>query len=309
MTNAMPIVKATHLSKWFGEVVAVNHLDLEIGPGVTGLLGPNGAGKTTFIRLILGLYKPSRGDIRVFGESPRNNLDVLSRVGYCPEIDRFFENMSGLEFVRWLCRYSGMTRDKADFAAREACDTVKMRERMEDPISTYSQGMRQRIRIAQAIAHDPELLILDEPMSGLDPEGREEMFSLIKGQGESGRCVIVSSHVLYEIERVTDNIVLLQGGRILAQGPIRHIRDLIDEHPHSVTVACSQPHRLAERFAHDTSTLSLEIDVDSIRISTGDPGAFYRKLNDSIIDDGVDIDGIECADDDLQSVFDYLVNR
>jgi ABC-2 type transport system ATP-binding protein len=302
-------VQATELSKWFGEVVAVNHLNLDIGHGVTGLLGPNGAGKTTFIRLVLGLYQPSRGDIRVFGESPRNNLSVLSRIGYCPEIDRFFDNMSGLAFVRWLSRYNGMNRRQADSAARAACDAVKMTARMDDPIHTYSQGMRQRIRIAQAIAHEPELLILDEPMSGLDPEGREDMFELIRRLGEAERTVIVSSHVLYEIERVTDDIILLQGGRILAQGPIRHIRELIDEHPHAVTIACREPHRLAERFAEDASTMSVEFEEGSVRICTGDPAAFYQKLNDCIIEDALDFDSIECADDDLQSVFDYLVNR
>ncbi len=234
--NGALIVETTEASKWFGEVVAVNRLDVQIGRGVTGLLGPNGAGKTTLIRLILGLYAPSRGRVRVFGQDPRNNLGVLRRVGYCPELDRFFDNMSGLAFVRWLCRYSGMPRREADAAAREACAQVGMARRMDDPISSYSQGMRQRIRIAQAIAHDPELLILDEPMSGLDPEGREEVFEVIGRLGAAGRTVIVSSHVLYEIERVTDNILLMHGGCILAQGPVRHIRELIDEHPHSVRI-------------------------------------------------------------------------
>lgn len=303
------VVETAGLSKWFGEVMAVNHLDLKIGYGVTGLLGPNGAGKTTLIRLILGLYEPSRGEIRVFGQAPRNNLAVLERVGYCPEIDRFFENMSGLEFVRWLCRYGGMTQLQADKAARRACEIVKMTTRMNDEIGTYSQGMRQRIRIAQAIAHEPELLILDEPMSGLDPEGREEMFSLIREVGELQRGVIVSSHVLYEIERVTNNIVLLQGGRILAQGPVRQIRDLIDEHPHSVSIKCEDPHRLARHFADDSSTQTLELDLSSVRIRTGDPGAFYQKLNDLVIDEAVTVSSIECDDDDLQSVFDYLVKR
>ncbi len=168
-----PIIEAVELSKWFGEVVAVNHLDLEVSQGVTGLLGPNGAGKTTLIRLILGLYKASRGSIRVYGEDLRNNLNVLRRIGYCPELDRFFDGMTGLEFVRWLCRYSGMSAFDAEAAACRACEIVHMSHRMDDPIDTYSQGMRQRIRIAQSIAHEPDLLILDEPMSGLDPEGRE----------------------------------------------------------------------------------------------------------------------------------------
>lgn len=307
LNDVEPVIEAVELSKWFGEVVAVNHLDLQVGQGVTGLLGPNGAGKTTLLRLILGLYEPSRGKIRVYGRPPRNCLDVLRRIGYCPELDRFFENVTGLEFVRWLCRYSGMTHFEADGAARRACEVVVMAHRMEDPITTYSQGMRQRIRIAQAIAHEPDLLILDEPMSGLDPEGREDMFALIRGLGESGRTVIVSSHVLYEIERVTTNIILLHGGSILAQGSIRDIRELIDEHPHAVTIECEEPHRLADHFAKDPSTLSLEFADSTVCVRTADPTAFYEKLNLVVLDESIDITSIQCADDNLQSVFDYLV--
>ena len=307
LKTSEPIIEAVELSKWFGEVVAVNHLDLEVAQGVTGLLGPNGAGKTTLIRLILGLYEPSRGTIRVYGEAPRNNLDVLRRIGYCPELDRFFENMTGLEFVRWLCRYSGMARLEADAAACRACEIVSMSHRMDDPITTYSQGMRQRIRIAQSIAHEPDLLILDEPMSGLDPEGREDMFALIRELGESGRSVIVSSHVLYEIERVTSNIILLHGGSVLAQGTVRDIRELIDEHPHAVTIECEEPHRFAEHFAKDASTLSLDFEGTSVCVRTGDPTAFYEKLNLVVLDDSIVVTSIQCADDNLQSVFDYLV--
>ncbi len=307
ISPATPIVETVEASKWFGEVVAVNRLDLRIGRGVTGLLGPNGAGKTTLIRLMLGLYSPSRGRVRVFGEDPRNNLRVLRRIGYCPELDRFFENMSGLAFVRWLCRYSGMARAEAGIAAREACGVVGMTKRMDDPIATYSQGMRQRIRIAQAIAHKPELLILDEPMSGLDPEGREDVFKLIGRLGESGQTVIVSSHVLYEIERVTDNIILMHGGQILAQGPVRHIRELIDEHPHSVRIESGRAREIAEHFALEKSTLGFDFDGPILCIRTADPAGFYERLNGVVVEHGIEIDSIHCPDDNLQSVFDYLV--
>jgi len=305
--NGALIVETNEASKWFGEVVAVNRLDVQIGKGVTGLLGPNGAGKTTLIRLILGLYAPSRGRVCVFGEDPRNNLGVLRRIGYCPELDRFWENMSGLAFVRWLCRYSGMARHEADVAAREACAEVGMARRMDDPISSYSQGMRQRIRIAQAIAHRPEFLILDEPMSGLDPEGREEVFSLIARMGESGRTVIVSSHVLYEIERVTDTILLMHGGCILAQGPVRHIRELIDEHPHAVQIESAAARALAEHFTRDAATLGVDCNGTVLCVRTQDPGRFYAELNGLIVQRGYEIESIHCPDDNLQSVFDYLV--
>jgi ABC-2 type transport system ATP-binding protein len=307
-TNGGLIIEMHETSKWFGEVVAVNRLDVQIGPGVTGLLGPNGAGKTTLLRLVLGLYEPSRGRVRVFGQNPRNNLGVLRRIGYCPELDRFFDNMSGLAFVRWLCRYSGMPARRAHDAALQACDQVGMTRRMNDPIAGYSQGMRQRIRIAQAIAHDPDLLLLDEPMSGLDPEGREDIFRLISRFGESGRTVIVSSHVLYEIERVTDTVVLMHGGRLLAQGPIRHIRELIDEHPHAVQIESPGVRDIAEHFARDAATLGIDVTGTTLCIRTRDPGRFYGELNGFIAARGIEIDSIHCPDDNLQSVFDYLVN-
>ncbi len=305
--NGSLVIEMNETSKWFGEVVAVNRLDVQIGRGVTGLLGPNGAGKTTLLRLVLGLYNPSRGRVRVFGEDPRNNLRVLKRVGYCPELDRFFDNMSGLAFVRWLCRYSGLTPRAADAAARVACEQVGMTKRINDPLSSYSQGMRQRIRIAQAIAHDPELLILDEPMSGLDPEGREDVFRLIQRLGASGRTVIVSSHVLYEIERVTDTVILMHGGSILAQGPIRHIRELIDEHPHAVEIVSSGARDIAQHFAQDAATLGVDITGTTLCIRTRDPGRFYPALNALVVERGIAIDSIHCPDDNLQSVFDYLV--
>ena len=301
------LIEINDLSKWFGEVVAINNLSLKIEPGVTGLLGPNGAGKSTFFKLILGLYRPSRGTVRVLGENPRNNLGVLQRVGYCPEIDTFFENMPGYEFVYALNRQWGMTRAVADKAAEEVCDLVGMTERMDDPIDEYSKGMRQRIKIAQALASKPELLLLDEPMGGLDPKSREEMFTLIQRLGEEGRSVIVSSHILYEVERVTDAIVLLYNGTMLAQGRVREIRDLIDKHPHTIIVECDDPRALAQHFATSPTTISLEFEEKQLTLRTSDPNTSFQQLNDLVLQNGSSIQSIECTDDDLQSVFEYLI--
>ncbi|HQH68972.1 MAG TPA: ABC transporter ATP-binding protein [Candidatus Hydrogenedentes bacterium] len=301
------IIEAQGLSKWFGEVVAVNNLDVSIEPGVTGLLGPNGAGKSTFIKLALGLYSPSRGTMSVFGEPPRNNLRVLRRIGYCPEFDRFPENTTGYEFVYWLNRFYGMTGAEATRRAEEACERVKMTDRMDDLIETYSRGMRQRIKIAQALAPSPELLFLDEPMAGLDPEGREEMFALIRELGENGRAVIVSSHILYEIERVTSHVVLLHNGCILARGRVHDMRELIDEHPLAVTVGCGSPRDLARHFAEDGATLSIEFEDGRVTVRTRDPNGFFEKLNRLVADKAVDVTSFACADADLQSVFQYLV--
>jgi ABC-2 type transport system ATP-binding protein len=301
------IIEARELSKWFGEVVAVNNLEVTIEAGVTGLLGPNGAGKSTFIKLAMGLYSPSRGSIAVFGAPPRNNMDVLRRIGYCPEFDRFPENTTGYEFVYWLNRFYGMTDGEATRRAEQACERVKMTERMDDLIETYSRGMRQRIKIAQALAPSPDLLFLDEPMAGLDPEGREEMFALIRDLGEEGRTVIVSSHILFEIERVTNTMVLLHNGCILARGKVQDVRELMDEHPLAVTVECRSPRALAAHFAEDDTTLSIEFDDGRVTVRTKDPNAFFDKLNRMVIEDKVDVSSFACADADLQSVFQYLV--
>ena len=302
------IIEAKELSKWFGEVVAVNSLDLEIAPGVTGLLGPNGAGKSTFIKLALGLYGPSRGHINVFGAAPRNNFDVLRRIGYCPETDMFPDGVTGYEFVYWMNRFWGMDGATAQRRAEEACDMVKMSARMDDLISAYSRGMRQRIKLAQSIATDPDLLFLDEPMAGLDPEGREELFELIRALGAQGKTVIMSSHILHEIARATHNVVLLHNGGILARGHVHDIRELIDEHPHAVTVECSEPRRVAAAFTGDPSTLSMEFVNGSVTIRTSDPNAFYEKLNGMALD-GIHVDSISCPDDNLQAVFDYLLKK
>ncbi len=301
------VLEAKTLSKWFGEVVAVNNLTLSVAAGVTGLLGANGAGKSTFIKLALGLYAPSRGEIRLFGEHPRNNLRVLSRIGYCPESDKFFEGMTGYELVYWSNRFSGNPHAEARKRALDALETMRMTARMNDPITEYSRGMRQRVKIAQSIAQEADLLFLDEPMAGLDPSGREEVFALIRSYAETGRTVVFSSHILYEIERVTNNVVLLHHGCVLARGQVRQIRELIDEHPHAVTVSCDRPRVLAEVFVKDEGTLNIEFVDGGVTVRTRTPNLFYQKLNDLALDRSIAINRIHCPDDNLQSVFSYLM--
>lgn len=303
-----PIIETHGLSKWFGEVVALNNVDLSIPPGLTGVLGPNGAGKSTFIKLILGLYRPSRGTVRLLGENPRNNANTLKRIGYCPEIDAFHENLTGFEFVRSLCRHWGMGRSESSEAAAQACEIVRMTGRMHDPIDEYSKGMRQRIKIAQALASRPQLLVLDEPLTGLDPQGREEMFALIHWLGDTGHSVIVSSHVLHEVERVTDSIVLLYRGSVLAQGKIGDIRDMIDEHPHTITVESSEPRRVVRCFAEDPDLIGLDVDGAQLTLRTRDPNRCYQRLNELALEDVSLVRSIQCADGNLQAVFDYLVH-
>jgi ABC-2 type transport system ATP-binding protein len=301
-----PIIEAQGVSKWFGEVVAVNNLNLTIDSEITGLLGPNGAGKSTLIKLALGLYAPSRGVIRVFGEKPRNNNNVLRRIGYCPETDYFFENTTGFEFVYWLNRYWGMNRHDAHKAAENAIELTRMTERMHDPINTYSKGMRQRVKIAQALTTSPDLLFLDEPMNGLDPKGREEMYALIQALADAGMSVVVSSHILYEIERITDSVVLMYRGALLAQGRVRDIRDLIDRHPHAIRIETSQPREVSRVFMDIAEVTKLEFEEGALVIRTHDPNLCYGLLNDMVRTGNASIQGITCDDDNLQSVFNYL---
>lgn len=300
------LIETHELSKWFGEVVALNNLSVTIREGVTGLLGSNGAGKSTFIKLALGLYGPSRGDIKVLGEPPRNNPDILSRIGYCPEVDNFYDGMSGYEFVYWLSRQWGMNAKAAHTATVEAIERVKMADRMDDLIDAYSKGMRQRMKLAQALALKPDLLFLDEPMNGLDPQGREEMYALIRDLAAEGRSVVVSSHILHEVEKITDNVVLLYNGSMLAQGRVREIRDLIDKHPHTITVQAGDPRALVKHFVDDPAIIDIVFEPETLILRTRDPNACYQRLND-LACSGFVFDSIYCADDNLQSVFDYLV--
>jgi len=301
------ILEAKGLSKWFGEVVALNNVELQIEPGVTGLLGPNGAGKSTFMKLALGLYRPSRGYIHVLGEAPNNNPRILERIGYCPEVDHFYDNTSGFEFVYHMCRHWGMRAGDATEATQRAIDRVHLTDRMDDPIDEYSKGMRQRIKIAQALACEPDLLFLDEPMAGLDPKGREEMIRLVRSLGDEGYSVVISSHILYEVERVTDNVVLIYGGAVLAHGRIGEIRDLLDDHPRTVTVSTPRVRELAATLAADGHILSLECHEGELSLRTSDVSATFDRLNAMVLDGSMPIEGMTCSDDNLQSVFDYLV--
>ncbi|HOE66659.1 MAG TPA: ABC transporter ATP-binding protein [Candidatus Hydrogenedentes bacterium] len=310
------VIRMHETSKWFGEVVAVNNLSVAIGPGVTGLLGPNGAGKSTFIKLALGLYVPSRGSVDVFGATPRNNLDALRRIGYCPETDAFPEGMTGRDFVYWNMRFHGMAHGAAQSAAREALARLRMEHRMDDRIAGYSKGMRQRVKIAQAIAHRPDLVFLDEPMSGLDPEGREELFAFIRDYARDGRTVLVSSHILHEIERITTHVVMLRNGSLLAHGDVHEIRDHIAERPietpcaaehaHAITVSCPDPRGLAAAFLHHDAIVQMDFARDAVTFRTRDPHRLYEEINARVIDENIAITAIVCPDDNLQAVFAYL---
>ena len=228
-----PIVTAEHVSKWYGQVIGLNDVSVSVPPGVTGLLGPNGAGKSTFMKLITGQLRPSKGSITVLGEPIWRNPKIYFQIGFCPEQDAFYERMTGLEWVRALVRLNGLSDKEATEAATRALTSVDLMDAADKKIGAYSKGMRQRVKMAQALVHDPQLLILDEPLSGMDPIGRRKTIRLIRDWGRAGKSIIVSSHILHEIESMTSNILLINNGRILAEGDVHQIRDLIDTHPHT----------------------------------------------------------------------------
>lgn len=305
-----PPVRFENVSRWYGEVVALNRVDLSVGAGITGLLGPNGAGKSTFMNLCTGQVRPSQGSVRVLGEHVWCNYALLRRIGYCPETENYFDDVTGFEFVYWLTRCAGISPPAARRAAEEAIERVAMTDRMHDRIATYSRGMRQRIKLAQCFAHHPDILFLDEPMTGLDPLGRHAVSALIREFGREGKTVVVSSHILYEIESVTSTIVLMHRGRVLAEGDVRQVRELIDSHPHSVTIKCSQPRRVAALVVNEPDVVDITFDGDSegLTVRTRNPNAFYTRLTDILGDPDVQVRAMYSPDENLQAVFEYLVN-
>jgi len=305
---APSIVAADHLSKWYGQVIGLNDVSVAVPPGITGLLGPNGAGKSTFMKLITGQLKPSKGDITVLGERIWGNPALYFRIGFCPEQDAFYDRMTGLEWVTALVRLNGVGEQPAAERAYHALEVVDLLDAANKKIGAYSKGMRQRVKMAQALAHDPDLLILDEPLSGMDPIARRRTIKMIKEWGRAGKSIIVSSHILHEIESMTANILLINQGRILAEGNVHQIRDLIDEHPHTVYIKADETRALARQFLAYDDVLSLKFEHEAVVVQTARPDAFYARLTELAASGelGV-IEEVTSPDDNLQAVFEYLV--
>jgi ABC-2 type transport system ATP-binding protein len=303
-----PVVDTTHLSKWYGQVSGLNDVTVSVPPGITGLLGPNGAGKSTFMKLITGQLKPSKGQLRVLGEPIWDNPGLYFRLGFCPEQDAFYDRMTGLEWVMALVRLNGLAEPDARAAATRALELVDLMDAADRKIGAYSKGMRQRVKLAQAIVHDPELLILDEPLSGMDPLMRRRTIRLIKEWARRGKSIIVSSHILHEIEAMTSNILLINNGRILAEGNVHQIRDLIDEHPHTVFIRGQDTRALARAFLAGDDVISMRFEDGAVIVETGRPDAFYARLTDMAASgEAGTIEEVTSPDDNLRAVFKYLV--
>ena len=306
--NYTPVIELKNLSRWYGEVLGVNRITATIYPGITGLLGPNGAGKTTLMNLICGLLRPSQGSVRIFGKPVWNNPKILSRIAYCTQYDSFYERMTGFEFLYFLLSVRGYDRATAKLLAVQALERLKLHDVMNKRLGGFSKGMRQRVKVALALADNPEILVLDEPLNSLDVVGRHEMMELIKSYGCEGRNVLISSHILHEIEAMTDNILMLSHGYLLAEGDIREVRGLLKQHPHKIYIRCDAPRRFASLLFEMNGAHSVQLDPDGegLVAQTFDLDSFFHRLNDIVLNNHIHVSLVTVSDESIRAVFEYL---
>jgi ABC-2 type transport system ATP-binding protein len=298
------------VSKFYGEVLGVNKVNLEVAPGLTGLVGPNGSGKSTLMHLMTGLLRPSRGEISILGLPPNHPEELFRRVGYCTQYDNFPNGSTGLGFLRHALALHGYSRSDADERAWSALTRVGLTDAAKRRIAGYSKGMRQRIKLAHAHCHDPQVLVLDEPLNGLDPMGRAEMIDLFTELAREGRHVIVSSHILHEVDVISDGVIMIHGGAIVAEGKIREVRGEITAHPIQVLIRCDRPHRIASRIFELEHVVEVRVVEDEgLLVRTRDASDFFTRFNRIVIDTGVDVETVAPADESVHAVYDYLIGE
>jgi ABC-2 type transport system ATP-binding protein len=296
-----------HVSKWYGPVIGVNQVTLELRPGITGLVGANGAGKTTLMRLATGQLRPDLGKVWVLGNDawdPRSK----AHIGYSPDIDAFYEEMTGRQFVETMARLCGCSRGLARARTEETLDQVGMNEHANRRLRGYSKGMRQRIKVAQALVHDPSVLILDEPLSGIDPVGRQEFQSLFKELAYQGKCLLVSSHELEELEKLTDHVAVMAQGRIAAVGTLARIRELLDNHPLSILIACDGSRRLAGTLLAMPDVVGVDLgEQETLVVRARNPRRFFQQLTSLVLEEDYDVRRLETLDDSAHAILGYLL--
>jgi ABC-2 type transport system ATP-binding protein len=304
-----PRIVFDNVSRFYGEVLGVNRVNLSIPPGVTSLVGPNGSGKTTLMNLMTGLIFPTRGNVRVLGIPPDRPEELFRKVGYCTQFDAFPKGRTGYQFICSFLRVHGMIEAEADKLTLEALERVSMTEAADRPVAAYSKGMRQRIKLAQAIAHRPAVLVLDEPLNGLDPMARAESIAWFKQWGEEGRHVIVSSHILHEVDRISDQVILLSQGYVVAEGQIQGVRSEVKDQPMQILVRSNKPAVLAARLFEQDSLVEAKVHGDgrSLLVRTRDADSLYLLLNRIVIENGLEVEAVAPADDDVNSVYQYLI--
>jgi ABC-2 type transport system ATP-binding protein len=305
--TAPPLLLFEHVSKWYGPVLGVNQVTLELRSGITGLVGSNGAGKSTLLRLATGQLKPDLGRVTVAGHDTWS-WRAKRFVGYCPDNDVFYEEMSGAQFVDVMARLCGYSRTEASERSGRALERVGMAGRADRRIAGYSKGMRQRIKLAAALIHDPQLLVLDEPLSGIDPVGRRDFLELFAGLAEQGKCLLVSSHELEELEKLTDHVAIMARGRIAAVGTLARIRDLLDDHPLSIRIDVDKPRVLAGQLLNLEDVVGVEIgDGDTLIVRAGNPRRFFRAFTRLVLEDDHTVRRLEPLDDSAHAILGYLL--
>jgi ABC-2 type transport system ATP-binding protein len=300
------VVIADNCSKWYGHVLGVSDVSWRFSGGIIGLLGPNGAGKSTLIKMMGGLIRPSRGSLSVYGKDPFSDVDVRRRIGYAPEHENTWDELSALELVTAMAKLSGVPANRADAAARQALAQVGMTGAMYRRVRGFSKGMRQRTKLATAIVHDPDFLLLDEPLTGVDPMARIDIVARIKQLGDAGKTVVVSSHVLYEIEALTSDILVIYRGQVLAEGNVYEIRTLIDRHPHRIRVECDRPHAIAALLAGEDHVARISFERGALVLETREPDRCYDQIASAVLDAQVAVTALSSPDNNLTAVFDYL---
>jgi ABC-2 type transport system ATP-binding protein len=302
-----PLLLFEHVTKWYGPVIGLNQVTLELRPGITGLVGPNGSGKSTLMKLATGQLHPDLGRVMVHGHDAWSAA-AKRHIGYCPDTDVFYEDMSGRRFVETMARLCGYGREEAKRRTVEILDLVGMTDRAERKLRGYSKGMRQRIKLAQALVHDPELILLDEPLSGIDPLGRQESLQLFHQLADQGKCLLVSSHELDELEKLTDHIVVMAHGRIAAVGTLAQIRDLLDQHPLSILIGCDEHRKLAGALLELEGVVGVELgDADTLVVQARNPRRFFRDFSDLVLEENYDVRHLEALDESAQAILGYVL--
>jgi len=297
------------VSKFYGEVLGVNRVSLAIEPGITSLVGPNGAGKTTLMNLMTGLLQPTKGKVRVLGILPSDAERFYKNIGYCSQFDSFPRGLSGYQLIASMLGVHGYTRSEAKIRAWSVIEKVGMKDAAERRIAGYSKGMRQRIKFALAIAHDPKVLVLDEPLNGLDPMARAEVIELFRSFSESGMHVVISSHILHEVDVISDRIVMMSSGYVVAEGDIQGVRSEMEDHPIQILIRCDRPSLVAALIFQQDSVVEAKIHPDGqgLLVATRDADKFYRLFNRIVLDNNISVEAVAPADENVHSVYEYLI--
>lgn len=294
-----------HVTKFYGPVIGVNDISCRVGPGITGLLGANGAGKSTMMKLASGQLRPSSGKVLI-GERRAWSAGAKRDLGFSPDLDRFYEEMTGRDFVYAMARLYGFAARDARRRTELALEEVGMTSRAERRLAGCSHGMRQRIKLAQALVHDPPILLLDEPLTGIDPQGRRDISQLLQQLAQRGKTILLSSHLLAELEQLADSILVIARGRIVASGALAEIRGLLDDQPYLIEIVSPQSRQLAARLIQWSEVLSVELDDGALRVRTRNPIELFRRVGDLVVDENFEIRRLETLDAGAEAVFRYV---